>query len=342
MRIIDGSQGEGGGQVLRTTLALSLVTGEPVRIVNIRAGRPKPGLQRQHLAAVRAAAEIGHAEVSGAELRSSMLTFAPRGLWAGTYRFAVGSAGSTTLVAQTVLPALLRAAGPSELVFEGGTHNPLAPPFDFFATVFLGTLRSLGVEVDAQLERHGFAPAGGGRFSLRLGPARLRRMELVERGALVSAEAVSTVAGVPGLVGRRERDTLLQLLDWPPERGRIAQLPDQEGPGNVLVARLGFEHATEVITGFGERGVSAENVARRVADEVRAFLAADVPVGEHLADQLLLPLALSEGGVFRTTPLSGHATTQIALLRDLLGVETTVVPDRAGSVLVRVEAMRRV
>ena len=161
---IDGSQGEGGGQILRTALALALVTGKPFRITNIRAGRKKPGLLRQHLTAIQAAMAVGGAAAEGATIGSRDLVFHPGAITPGTYRFAVGTAGSTTLVLQTILPALLCAGGESMLTLEGGTHNPFAPPFDFLQTTFLPQVNRLGPKVEAVLERPGFYPAGGGRF----------------------------------------------------------------------------------------------------------------------------------------------------------------------------------
>src|SRR6476620_518674 len=163
---IDGSVGEGGGQIIRNSLALSLVTGQPFRIVNIRAGRKKPGLLRQHLTAVQAANQIGDAAVDGAEMGSGEVVFRPEGIRAGDYRFAIGTAGSTTLVLQTILPALILAGAPSHLTLEGGTHNPLAPPFDFLAQTFLPHLARFGPTVTATLARPGFFPAGGGRLEI--------------------------------------------------------------------------------------------------------------------------------------------------------------------------------
>src|SRR2546428_9297761 len=160
MITIDGSFGEGGGQILRTALSLSLATGTPFRIENIRAGRKKAGLLRQHLTAVLAAAEIGAAEIEGATLGSTMLTFTPKSVRAGEYRFAVGTAGSGTLVFQTILPALLRASAATRVTIEGGTHNSAAPPFDFLDRTFLPLIRKMGATVSLKLERYGFYPAG--------------------------------------------------------------------------------------------------------------------------------------------------------------------------------------
>jgi RNA 3'-terminal phosphate cyclase (ATP) len=164
MITIDGSYGEGGGQILRTSLALSLVTGKPFSINNIRAGRKKPGLMRQHLTAVNAAAEIGSAAIKGNRIGSQEFTFEPEMIKPGNFHFAIGSAGSCTLVFQTILPALIIAGGPSEIILEGGTHNPFAPPFDFLAKAFLPVINRMGPKVDAVLEKPGFYPAGGGRF----------------------------------------------------------------------------------------------------------------------------------------------------------------------------------
>jgi RNA 3'-terminal phosphate cyclase (ATP) len=183
MITIDGSFGEGGGQILRTSLALSLVTGHAFRIQNIRAGRAKPGLLRQHLTAVQAAVEVGDAAVDGATLGSKELVFKPGKVRAGDYRFAVGTAGSATLVLQTILPALIIGKEPSRLTLEGGTHNPHAPPFDFLDRAFLPLLNRTGPQVSMKLERIGFYPAGGGRFTVEIIPTdKLKGLDLRERG----------------------------------------------------------------------------------------------------------------------------------------------------------------
>src|SRR6185436_4161528 len=198
MLTIDGSFGEGGGQILRTALSLSLVTGKPFRIDNIRARRKNPGLLRQHLTAVNAATEISHAEVTGAGIGSRELTFAPGSVESGDYAFAVGTAGSTTLVLQTVLPALLIANGKSQLILEGGTHNPFAPPFDFLAQAFLPLVNRMGPQVTAELERPGFYPAGGGRIRVTIEPAgELKRLDISSRGEVLARRAKAVVANLP-------------------------------------------------------------------------------------------------------------------------------------------------
>ncbi|ATB49222.1 RNA 3'-terminal phosphate cyclase [Corallococcus macrosporus] len=321
---IDGSLGEGGGQVLRTSLALSLVTGQPFTIQNIRAGRKKPGLLRQHLTSVKAAEAVGAAEVSGAELGSRELTFHPRALAAGNYHFAVGTAGSATLVLQTVLPALLLAEGPSTLMLEGGTHNPLAPPFDFLQRAYLPLVRRMGPSVEATLERAGFFPAGGGRFRVDVRPAPLKPLHLLERGRVLRRDLKAVIAMIPFDVAQRELGTAGAALKWRPDELRTEELKRPLGPGNVLVAEVESEHVTEVFTGFGERGKRAESVAEALAAEVKRYLEADVPVGEHLCDQLLLLLALAKEGAFRTLPLDGHAETQLHTIAKFLDVKVEV------------------
>jgi RNA 3'-terminal phosphate cyclase (ATP) len=324
MLLIDGSRGEGGGQLLRTSLALSLVTGAPFQISRIRAGRSKPGLLRQHLTAVQASAAISGAQVEGAQVGSRELTFIPGPVRGGDYAFAVGTAGSATLVLQTVLPALLLQGGTSRLTLEGGTHNPMAPPFDALDRCFLPLLRRMGAQVSAQLERPGFYPAGGGRFRVQVESVpSLSRLELLHRGE-VRGSARALVAGLPYEIGKRELGVVRERMGFAPESLQVEQ---PEGfVGNALMIELQSEAATELFTGFGERGVAAEQVAARAVDEAQAYLKADVPVGEHLADQLLLPIALAGGGAFRTVAPSSHTCTQAETIGLFLGVKFRMEP----------------
>jgi RNA 3'-terminal phosphate cyclase (ATP) len=340
MLTIDGSFGEGGGQILRTALGLSLATGTPFRIDHIRAGRKNPGLLRQHLTAVNAAAEIGRARAEGASLGSRTLTFVPGPVSPGTYRFAVGTAGSATLVLQTVLPALLRAPGPSRLTLEGGTHNPWAPPFDFLAEAFLPLLGRMGAKVEASLDRRGFYPAGGGRFTVSIEPASaLRPIDLLERGDVASISARAVVASLSPDIGKRELAVLRNRLSLGPDSVRLEEDGDSPGPGNVVMVKIESRNVTEVFTGFGEVRVPAEAVAERVAREARQYLEAAVPVGEYLADQLLVPMALAGGGAFVTGAPSRHATTNIEVIGKFLDVDFSIRPLAGGTV--RVEARRK-
>ncbi|WP_437673204.1 RNA 3'-terminal phosphate cyclase [Sorangium sp. So ce131] len=325
MLTIDGSVGEGGGQILRTTLSLSLIAQTPVRITSIRKGRARPGLMRQHLTSVQAAAAVGRAEVTGAAIGSQEIVFRPTAIVPGAHTFRVGSAGSTMLVLQTVLPALLRAPGPSSLTLEGGTHNPMAPPFDFLELAYLPLLRRMGTEVAATLVSPGFYPAGGGVARVEIAPApALAPLELLERGEIRGRRVVATVSNLPRHVAMRELDAAAAVLGWAPECFRPSVLTGGHGPGNVVTIAVESEHVTEVFTGFGEKGVLAETVATKVAEEARDYLAAGVPVGEHLADQLLLPIALAGRGAIRTVRPSSHTTTHLDLLRNLLGIRASV------------------
>jgi RNA 3'-terminal phosphate cyclase (ATP) len=327
---IDGSQGEGGGQIVRSSLALSLVTGRAVTIDKIRAGRKKSGLMRQHLTAVHAAAEICGGKVSGAEIGSTELRFEPLPPRAGKYRFSVGTAGGATLVLQTVLPALLIADGPSDLVLEGGTHNPWAPPFDFLQKSFLPLINKMGPRVSATIERHGFYPAGGGRFCVTIEPSStLAGFDLMERGPITHRAARALVANLPLHIAEREVKTLLRKMTWDEACG-AAGMVDAHGPGNVVLIEIGSDSVTEVFTGFGRTGVKAERVADEVIDQARDYLQTSAAVGPYLADQIMLPLGISawqqtsarhqRGGSFLTLPLTRHSSTHIDILRQFLGV----------------------
>lgn len=338
MLLIDGSHGEGGGQVLRTSLALSLITGSAFRIENIRTRRKTPGLLQQHLTAVHAAAQIGDAAVEGAALHSRALTFAPRGVRPGEYRFAIGTAGSTMLVLQTVLLPLVLADAPSTVSIEGGTHNPASPPFDFIDQAFLPLLRRMGADVRIELVRPGFYPAGGGEIRVAIAPARLTRLQIDERGAIVRRCARAVVANLPHAIAEREVQTVAKELGWGDECLQAQTLTGSAGPGNVVSVIVESENVTEVFTAFGERGVRAEQVAGAAANEAKRYLGSGAAIGEHLADQLLLPLVLGQGGSFTTTPLSTHATTNIEIIRRFIdrdigveqltnGVERVMVGD---------------
>jgi len=320
---LDGSMGEGGGQILRTALGLSLVTGRPFTITNIRAARKKPGLMRQHLTAVRAAAEIGCADVTGDAIGSGKLTFIPHELNGGQYTFSIGTAGSCTLVLQAILPALLMAREPSELVIEGGTHNPYAPPFDFLQQTFLPLLSRMGGNVTAKLIRPGFFPAGGGCIELSIIPAdSMKKIDLLElnKPAIV-ARAVS--AQLPEHIGRRELKAIQSKLGLGGEQLENV-LIDSCGPGNIVSIFVESEFLTETFTGFGEKNVRAEKVGAMVAKQVQRYLEAGAPVGPYLADQLLIPMALAGSGCFRTGRLSKHTLTNIEVIQCFLDVRFSV------------------
>ncbi|HEX8380585.1 MAG TPA: RNA 3'-terminal phosphate cyclase [Allosphingosinicella sp.] len=339
MILIDGSEGEGGGQVLRTSLALSILTGKPFRIEKIRANRSRPGVMRQHVTAVEAACAVGGAECEELAVGASELSFVPGKVKPGEHRFAVGTAGSTSLVLQTILPPLILADGPSSLVLEGGTHNIHAPPFDFLDRVFLPILNRMGPQVTARLVRPGFYPAGGGRIEVEIEPCpRLSRLDLLERGELRSVMARALVAALPGDIAVRELAAVREVLGWPEESRRIEQLPERLGPGNILMLEAVFDHAGELVSGFGQLGVPAQVVGQKAAKRMAGYLACSAVAGPYLADQLLLPMALAGGGSFTTVKPTQHCRTGAEVIAKFLDVRITFEEKDDGCHLVRVEA----
>lgn len=316
---IDGSFGEGGGQILRSSLALSIVTGKPFRIDNIRAKRKKPGLMRQHRTAVRAAAEICAAKVTGDAIGSARLDFSPGPVRGGEYTFSIGTAGSTTLVLQTILLPLTLAKEPSRITLEGGTHNPNCPPFDFLAKAYLPLVNRMGPAVNATLERSGFYPAGGGCFAVDIGPvAALQGFNLTERGLLQQRRATATVANLARHIAEREASVICRKLGWEESEVSVVESRGVPGPGNIVTIALEHENVTEVFTGFGEIGRSAESVATHAVQQCQRYLKSTAPAGEHLTDQLILPMAIAGSGGFESIGLSPHAETHIELIRYFL------------------------
>lgn len=341
---IDGSQGEGGGQVLRSALSLSLATGRPFRITGVRAGRAKPGLLRQHLTGVGAAQQLCGAIVEGDELGSQSLSFAPGALRPGRYHFSVGTAGSTTLVLQAILPALLVANGPSHITVEGGTHNPGAPCYEFFARALIPLLERMGPTLRPTLERMGFHPAGGGRIAVEIEPvAKLAEVVVLERGELRAKRARACVANLVRRIAEKEMAVMARDLELAEHECVIDEVSDVEGPGNVVIIELESDAATEVVTGFGRLGVPSARVAQGAVNEARRFLEAGVPIGAHLADQLMVPMALAGGGRFRTVAPSKHTYTVAAIVESFLGVSTEFIQEseHAWQVVVHSEQTSR-
>jgi RNA 3'-terminal phosphate cyclase (ATP) len=263
--------------------------------------------------------------VRGDELHSLELEFTPGRVTHGDRVFSVGTAGSATLVFQTVVWPLLMTPGRSRITFEGGTHNPMAPPFEFLQRVFLPHMRRLGLDIAATLEQAGFYPAGGGRFEVELeGGYNPAPVELYERGEILSCEALAFVANLTPRIGARELTVVQHELNWSREQCRVVELPGP-GPGNALCLIVKAEAGAEVATGFGEKGLLAELVAERACKALRDWLDADVPVGEHLADQLLIPMALAardgHASAFLTTPPSLHTKTNAQIIARFFPIE---------------------
>lgn len=315
---LDGSAG--GGQVLRTALSLSMITGVPFRITGIRGKRSRPGLLRQHLTAVLAAARISGAETCGAQLNSTELEFRPGKIISGDYSFAIGTAGSTILVMQTLLPALLKADGPSTLRISGGTHNPAAPPFEFIERAWLPLLREMGARVEVELVRHGFAPAGGGVIEVRIRPSSLTPLALGERGSrTLSAHAL--VAASSSTFVSRALDRVASRLGLDRREMPIRQPRDCGGPGTVLFIESSNGAATQVFSRIGAAGVRPEQLGDELVEDYWLWADSAAQIGHRLADQLLLPMAIGAGGEFTTDRLSGHLMSNAQVIGRFLSVD---------------------
>ncbi len=340
---LDGSLGEGGGQILRTSLALSLLTGKPFHLFNLRAGRAKPGLQPQHLMSVRAAAAIGQANMRGASKDSPDLVFEPGQVSAGRYHFPIGTAGATGLVLQTVyLPLALRGEGPSELILEGGTHVSTSPCFHFLDTTWRAYMELLGIDVRLKMIRPGFYPRGGGRVDVTVQPVKkLRGLRLPERGEPKTVTGISAVAGLPEEIAQRQARRALNRLKDTGLRVNIREETWPGGPGTVLTLTLDTQPAPTMFFGLGARGKRAERVADEAVDQVLSYLAGlralgDLPqpgspstLDPHSADQIVLPLALADGpSEFTVSEVTSHLLTNIAVIRRF--VEREIICEGEG------------
>ena len=336
---IDGRLGEGGGQVLRTSLSLAAALGIPMKVRNVRGGRKKPGVLRQHRACARAVAEITRGSLVGDELGSRDLEFRPGGPpRGGEYAFAVGSAGSTMLVLQTVLPPLLLADGPSAVTIEGGTHNPAAPPFESIVHAFLPCLARSGVCTSIELERPGFVPVGGGKVRLIVEPVRDPKPLVLEASVGdLKKRLVVRIQGLSDDIAEREWIAFSNLTHWPRSCLDIVRT-EGPSPGNAVTALLEGQDAFAAVTAFGSRAMSSERVGKAVARGVHNYTRSGEPVDLYLADQLMLPMALMAGGRYRTGVLSRHAKTNAEVIEEFLpgAVRTEEIEgSRAHRVIVR-------
>lgn len=341
---IDGSEGEGGGQILRSALALSILTQRPFRLVNIRANRSQPGLRPQHAMCVKAAAAICNAVYKGAAVGSSVLDFEPKEPRSGTYHFSIGTAGATALVLHTVyLPLALRGTGPSEVTITGGTHNDHAPCFHFLETTWNGYMRRLGLEIDLEMPKAGFYPRGGGMIRAVIRPcSRINGLTLTTCPELTTAGGFSAVAGLPESVAKRQARRLSTRLK---QEGIESHIPLEEweamNPGTAAAVVFRQAPVPTLFYGLGERGKPAEAVADDAADEAIRFRDGKAPVDPHSADQLLLPLAFSpDASEYRTTEVTRHTTTNIATVRRFVDRDISVdsTGDSAGTIRVTAES----
>ena len=331
---LDGSFGEGGGQILRTALTLSLVTGKPFHLRNVRAGRARPGLQPQHLMCVRAAATIGGAEVRGASLHSTELTFEPGPVTPGNYHFAIGTAGAVGLVVHTLyLPLALRIEAPSEITLVGGTHVPTSPCFHFLDVTWRAYLEHLGMRVKLRMRRPGFYPRGGGVVEAHVQPCpRLRGVVFPDRQETRKVTGFSAVAGLPEHIAARQARRASARLMAAGLQAALEQEVWEDGPGTVLGLVLDTGFVPTLFFGLGARGKPAERVADEAVDELLACRgAASGAVDAHSADQLLLPLALAEGpSAFTTVAVTSHLLTNLAVIRRFVDRDIDCRGDEGG------------
>jgi len=324
---IDGSYGEGGGQIIRTALSLAVVTRQSLELVNIRSGRKKPGLRPQHLASVRACASISQARVVGAELGSTRLTFSPGATTPGSYTFSIGTAGAATLVLQTLIPPLSRAEGESNLVVSGGTHVPWSPPYHYFDQVFVAAINRLGFRCDSAIRRWGWYPKGGGEIQVRLKPHdSLKSMILEKPFDLRHVSGLSASSKLPEHVKIRQKKQLQIRLKQAGVKGEIELLDTPaNSPGSVVFLCAQGRDSSAGFSALGARGKPAEKVADEAAEALVRFLDSEATLDSHLADQILVYLALSPGShQFTTASVTQHLLTNGWVVEKFLPVEFEV------------------
>lgn len=344
---IDGSQGEGGGQVLRTSLALSILSGQPVRISRIRANRRTPGLAPQHLAGVLAAARICNAEVSGAKIRSLHLSFSPSGpAQAGTYIFDIsqmagqGSAGAVTLLLQAILLPLALAAGHTRLTLRGGTHVAWSPPVHYVEWVLLPTLEMMGLQARITLDQYGWYPVGGGQVTVEIeGNSWLHGIDLTTRGEISEVKGTAVASNLPSHIPQRIANRANNVLQEAglPSRVRAERIGGPSTGTGLFLAAI-FENAWAGFSALGERGKPSDVVANEAATALVTHNQQEMALDEHLPDQLLTALALAEGESVMTTQLiTLHMLTNVAIIQQFINRTITVEgqENQPGKIIVK-------
>jgi RNA 3'-terminal phosphate cyclase (ATP) len=320
---IDGAIGEGGGQVLRSSLTMSMMTGQDLRIANIRAKRKKPGLRPQHLVSLQASAEICGGSVEGDTIGSTEITFFPGEIKAGKYHFDIGTAGSTSLVLQTLLLPLCKVNKPSTVTIRGGTHVPWSPCFHYLDLHYLPFLWQMGLDVHLRMERAGFYPRGGGQIRAVIEPGtKISPLTLLKRGRLREIRGLSAVANLTRNIATRQRRQVIGRLGrrFPLNDIRIADF-QAASPGSVILLLADFEFSQVCYFSLGKKGLSADKVADKAIGEFEAFFATDGVIDQYLADQMLLPLAFGAGpSEFHTCQITQHLVTNAAVIQAFLAV----------------------
>jgi RNA 3'-terminal phosphate cyclase (ATP) len=338
---IDGSFGEGGGQILRTALSLSCITGTALKLVNIRKGRKKPGLMPQHITCVNAAALISGAEVSGNERGSSELMFIPVRVKPGDYTFDIQTAGSSALVFQTLLPPLIYAGKTSNITIKGGTHVPFSPTYHYISEVFLPMLKRIGVKAEPVIRRYGFYPKGGGEVSFIIHPSKtIESLKLIEKGHLLSLSGCSAVSRLPLTIAERQKESAERNLAPP---GAVIQVMDvpSHGPGTFIFLKSEYEYVLAGFSSLGEKGRPAEDVGKEAAGQCMAFYNASACLDTWLADQIVLYLCLArDHSSFTASRITKHLLTNLWVIKKFLDVRYEVEGkiDEAGRVKLMPEA----
>ncbi len=324
---VDGSLGEGGGQILRTALFLATATRQKLRIVNIRSGRKRPGLRPQHLQCVTAAAEICGGQVEGAKLDSQELIFYPGEIRPGIYRFDIGTAGSAALVVQTIFLPLSTALGSSKVTVIGGTHVPWSPCFQYLDWHWLHFMRKIGFQADLSMKQAGFYPQGGGQIQAEIKTAQtLQPLRLQERGRLLQVRGISGVANLPRKIAERQRNRVVNRIGpkYPLNDLRVVNLPSKF-KGTALVLLAEFEHTQVCFFGLGALGKPAERVADEAITGLVEFMETEAAVDPFLADQLLLPLTFTPGkSVFSTSKITQHLVTNAEVIQKFIPIEINI------------------
>lgn len=313
---IDGSYGEGGGQILRTSLSLSCLTKTSVKIFNIRAKRKNPGLKQQHLISIQAAQKISQAHVKGNILNSSILYFEPKTIQGGNFHFKIGTAGSTSLVFQTILLPLCFASLNSSVILEGGTHNPFSPPFHYLKEVFLPTLQKLGIKVDLKLEKWGFYPKGGGRIKAEIFSSfEVKVKDFIIRGKLKNLEILSAVSNLSLDIAKRQAQAAAKLLKKFYPYIKIQKI-NSLSPGSFIFIKAEFENSLAGFSGLGEKGKKAEEIGQKAAQEFLDYFCSQKTLDPFLADQIVLYLIITQKKFkFNTSYISSHLLTNLWVIK---------------------------
>ncbi len=343
---IDGSFGEGGGQILRTSLSLSCLLKRPFRILNIRKGRKKPGLMPQHLACVKAMELLSSAKVDGASIGSMELTFKPREVKPGNFFFDTGTAGSTTLVLQTMLPCLALSDKKSSLTIKGGTHVPFSPSFHYVKEVFCEFLKRTGIKSTLTIEQFGFYPKGGGLIRAEIEPAkRINNIRLLERGRLLKIRGLSCVANLPLSIAERQKEGFIKTIgNAIPSKHEIdieTLSVKSLGPGTFIHITAEFENSIAGFTALGEKGKKAETVGEEAGTSFLRYYETSGALDPHLADQIIIYLGIAEGiSEFTTSEITRHLLTNLWVLNKFTGLEYKISGEEGRPGIINIQGMK--